>query len=48
MTAIDPVSARFRMETQYADAGLDADAIVATVLKALRINSVGVVEGARA
>jgi 1-deoxy-D-xylulose-5-phosphate synthase len=35
-------------ETQYADAGLDADAIVDTVLKALRINSVGVVEGARA
>ncbi|HYJ30911.1 MAG TPA: 1-deoxy-D-xylulose-5-phosphate synthase [Allosphingosinicella sp.] len=37
-------------EKQYADAGLDADAIVETVLKALRINSVGVeeVEGARA
>ncbi|MDT9598248.1 1-deoxy-D-xylulose-5-phosphate synthase [Sphingosinicella rhizophila] len=35
-------------EKQYADAGLDADGIVGTVLKALRINSVGVVEGARA
>jgi 1-deoxy-D-xylulose-5-phosphate synthase len=37
-------------EKQYRDAGLDSDAIVETVLKALRINSVGVdvVEGARA
>ena len=35
-------------EKQYAEAGLDADAIVDTVLKALRKNSVGVVEGARA
>ncbi|MGZ8350334.1 MAG: transketolase C-terminal domain-containing protein, partial [Allosphingosinicella sp.] len=35
-------------ETQYADAGLDADAIVSTVLTALRHNSAGVVEGARA
>jgi 1-deoxy-D-xylulose-5-phosphate synthase len=35
-------------EKQYSEAGLDADAIVETVLKALRINSVGVVEGARA
>jgi 1-deoxy-D-xylulose-5-phosphate synthase len=35
-------------EKQYSDAGLDADGIVDTVLKALRINSVGVVEGARA
>jgi 1-deoxy-D-xylulose-5-phosphate synthase len=35
-------------EKQYKDAGLDADAIVETVLKALRINSVGVIEGARA
>jgi 1-deoxy-D-xylulose-5-phosphate synthase len=35
-------------EKQYADAGLDADAIVETVLKALRINSVGVVEEVRA
>ncbi|MFS0738723.1 1-deoxy-D-xylulose-5-phosphate synthase [Sphingomonas sp. 1P06PA] len=35
-------------EAQYAEAGLDADAIVATVLAALRRNSVGVVEGARA
>jgi 1-deoxy-D-xylulose-5-phosphate synthase len=35
-------------EKQYADAGLDAAGIVDTVLKALRINSVGVIEGARA
>jgi 1-deoxy-D-xylulose-5-phosphate synthase len=35
-------------EKQYAEAGLDADGIVATVLKALRHNSSGVVEGARA
>ena len=35
-------------ELQYADAGLDADAIVETVLKALRHNSVGMIEGARA
>jgi 1-deoxy-D-xylulose-5-phosphate synthase len=35
-------------EKQYADAGLDADAIVDTVLKALRHNSGGVVEEARA
>jgi 1-deoxy-D-xylulose-5-phosphate synthase len=35
-------------EKQYAEAGLDADAIVESVLKALRINSVGVVEEARA
>jgi 1-deoxy-D-xylulose-5-phosphate synthase len=35
-------------ELQYAEAGLDADGIVATVLTALRKNSVGVVEGARA
>ncbi len=35
-------------EKQYADAGLDADAIVETVLKALRMNSVGVVEEVRA
>jgi 1-deoxy-D-xylulose-5-phosphate synthase len=35
-------------ELQYKEAGLDADAIVDTVLKALRRNSVGVVEGARA
>ena len=34
-------------DLQYAEAGLDADAIVATVLSALRRNSVGVV-GARA
>ncbi len=33
---------------QYADAGLDAAAIVETVLKALRMNSVGVVEEVRA
>jgi 1-deoxy-D-xylulose-5-phosphate synthase len=35
-------------EKQYAEAGLDAAAIVDTVLKALRHNSAGVVEGARA
>ena len=35
-------------EVQYAEAGLDADAIVDTVLKALRVNSVGVIEEARA
>jgi 1-deoxy-D-xylulose-5-phosphate synthase len=35
-------------ERQYAEAGLDAEAIVETVLKALRHNSAGVVEGARA
>ena len=35
-------------EVQYAQAGLDADAIVETVLKALRHNDAGVVEGARA
>ena len=35
-------------EAQYADAGLDADAIVDTVLTALRRNSVGIVEGFRA
>jgi 1-deoxy-D-xylulose-5-phosphate synthase len=33
---------------QYAEAGLDADAIVESVLKALRVNSVGVVEEVRA
>jgi len=33
---------------QYAEAGLDADAIIATVLAALRHNSVGMVEGGRA
>ncbi len=35
-------------DKQYADAGLDADSIVETVLKALRHNSAGVIEGARA
>ncbi|HEY9580625.1 MAG TPA: 1-deoxy-D-xylulose-5-phosphate synthase [Rhizorhapis sp.] len=35
-------------EKQYADAGLDADGIVETVLKALRYNDSGVIEGARA
>jgi 1-deoxy-D-xylulose-5-phosphate synthase len=35
-------------ELQYKEAGLDADAIVDAVLKALRVNSVGVVEEARA
>src|SRR4051794_7120759 len=35
-------------DRQYAEAGLDADALVETVLKALRHNSAGVIEGARA
>jgi 1-deoxy-D-xylulose-5-phosphate synthase len=35
-------------EKQYAEAGLDAEGIVDAVLKALRHNSAGVVEGARA
>ncbi|MDF0489886.1 1-deoxy-D-xylulose-5-phosphate synthase [Sphingomonas sp. H39-1-10] len=35
-------------EVQYAQAGLDADAIVESVLKALRYNSDGVIESARA
>ena len=35
-------------EKQMAEAGIDAAAIVDTVLKALRRNSVGVIEGARA
>jgi 1-deoxy-D-xylulose-5-phosphate synthase len=35
-------------ELQYREAGLDAEGICETVLKALRKNSVGVVEGARA
>jgi len=35
-------------ELQYKEAGLDADGITDTVLKALRRNSVGMVEGARA
>ncbi len=35
-------------EIQYKEAGLDADAIVETVLKALRVNSVGIVEEVRA
>jgi 1-deoxy-D-xylulose-5-phosphate synthase len=35
-------------EVQYKEAGLDAEAIVETVLKALRVNSVGVVEEVRA
>ncbi len=35
-------------EKQYAEAGLDAEAIVATVLAALRRNAMGMVEGARA
>jgi len=35
-------------DTQYAQAHLDADAIIDTVLKALRHNSVGMIEGARA
>ena len=35
-------------ELQYAAAGLDADAIVETVLTALRHNSAGIEAGARA
>jgi 1-deoxy-D-xylulose-5-phosphate synthase len=35
-------------EKQYAEAGLDADGIVESVLRALRVNSVGIVEEARA
>ncbi|MEG3124873.1 1-deoxy-D-xylulose-5-phosphate synthase, partial [Sphingomonas sp. GB1N7] len=35
-------------ELQYAAAKLDADAIIDTVLTALRHNATGVVEGARA
>jgi 1-deoxy-D-xylulose-5-phosphate synthase len=35
-------------ELQYAQAGLDADAIVDTVLKALRYNEASVADGARA
>jgi 1-deoxy-D-xylulose-5-phosphate synthase len=35
-------------ELQYKEAGLDAESIVETVLKALRMNSVGVVEEVRA
>jgi 1-deoxy-D-xylulose-5-phosphate synthase len=35
-------------ELQYAEAGLDADAIVDTVLKALRYNEAAVGGGARA
>ena len=35
-------------EVQYREAGLDADAIVESVLKALRVNSVGVIEEVRA
>ena len=35
-------------EKQYAEAGLDADAIVTTVLTALRRNSIGMVESTRA
>jgi 1-deoxy-D-xylulose-5-phosphate synthase len=35
-------------DLQYAAAGLDADGIVETVLKALRHNDAGVIEGARA
>ncbi|HEY0271095.1 MAG TPA: transketolase C-terminal domain-containing protein, partial [Sphingomonas sp.] len=44
----DIFQAHDKPEKQYAEAGLDADGIVDTALKALRRNSVGVVEGARA
>lgn len=37
-----------KQELQYKEAGLDVDAIVETVLKALRVNSVGVVKEVRA
>jgi 1-deoxy-D-xylulose-5-phosphate synthase len=35
-------------DLQYREAGLDAEGMVDTVLKALRRNSVGIIEGARA
>ncbi|WP_019834327.1 1-deoxy-D-xylulose-5-phosphate synthase [Sphingomonas sp. PR090111-T3T-6A] len=41
----DIFQAQDKPEKQYAEAGLDADAMVDTVLKALRHNSVGVVVG---
>jgi 1-deoxy-D-xylulose-5-phosphate synthase len=44
----DSFQAHDKPEKQYAEAGLNADAIIDTALKALRRNSVGVVEGARA
>nr|WP_220129961.1 1-deoxy-D-xylulose-5-phosphate synthase [Sphingomonas chungangi] len=44
----DIFQAQDKPEKQYAEAGLDADGIVETVLKALRHNSVGVIGGARA
>ena len=44
----DVFQAQDKPEKQYAEAGLDADGIVETVLKALRHNSVGVLGGARA
>ena len=44
----DVFQAQDKPEKQYAEAGLDAEAIVATVLTALRRNSVGIAEGARA
>jgi 1-deoxy-D-xylulose-5-phosphate synthase len=44
----DIFQAQDRPEKQYAEAGLDAEGIVNSVLKALRHNSVGVVGGARA
>jgi 1-deoxy-D-xylulose-5-phosphate synthase len=44
----DTFQAQDKPEKQYAEAGLDADGIVETVLKALRHNSVGVMGGARA
>jgi 1-deoxy-D-xylulose-5-phosphate synthase len=44
----DIFQAQDKPEKQYAEAGLDAEGIVNSVLKALRHNSVGVVGGARA
>ncbi|WP_419826925.1 1-deoxy-D-xylulose-5-phosphate synthase [Sphingomonas sp.] len=44
----DAFQAQNKPERQYAEAGLDADAIVDAVAKALRLNSLGIAEGARA
>jgi len=48
LTLPDVFQDQDKPELQYAEAGLDADAIVETLLKALRHNDAGVVEGARA
>ena len=44
----DAFQAQDKPERQYAEAGLDADAIVDAVARALRLNSLGIAEGARA